>query len=212
MPHYSRDALEQAVREGQDLSNLDFTVDQHEDPSLFGIDLDGIQVPQAKMNDSTFTGLELMTGGNYRGINLRRAKMAGVDMTGSDFTDANFDDADLTGAVLTGATFTRASFKRTLLNGVVAIPATFVEADMDSADLRGADFTASDMRGVSIAVAWCDDGTDFTDTALEPKMMPITNGSPIDVVITEQPVCVKVEEPLDVFITGQPILVDDNGA
>ena len=172
MPHYSREALEQAVREGQDLSGLDFTVVQHTEPTLLGIDMDAIAIPQARMSDSIFTGLELMAGGNYRGINLRGAKLTGVDMSGSDFTDANFDDADLTGAVMTNAIYTRASFRRTLMNSVVASPATFVEADLGSADIRGADFRNSNMRGASIAFAWTDNQTRLMGTIFDDGTVP----------------------------------------
>lgn len=174
MPHFTREQLEQAVREGRDLSGLDFTSDAHIEgvPSILDVDLNGIQIPEAKMNDSIFNGLELNSGGNYRGINLRGAQLVGCDMIASDFTDATFDDADLTGAIMTGSTFTRASFKRAVMVNVVANPATFIDADLSAADIQGADFRDSDMRGATISRAWTNAQTKLMGTIFDDGTVP----------------------------------------
>jgi len=171
MSHFTKEQLEEAVRDGVDLTGVDFA-NHPPGVGVQDIDLDAIVIPEARMSECILEGLDASGGGNYRGINLRGAQMAGVDMTGSDFTGATFDDADLTDCIMTGATFTRASFKRTLMANIVAAPATFIEADLGSADIRGADFTASDMRGASISLAWTSPMTKLKDTIFDDGTVP----------------------------------------
>jgi hypothetical protein len=98
--------------------------------------------------------------GDFRGVDLSGADLAGVNLGSLDFQGARFDGATLTGAWLRECDLGGASFKGANLEQSWCAGARFAEADFERAslarcNLRGCDFRkarfgSADLRGATL--------------------------------------------------------------
>jgi len=85
------------------------------------------------------TGMNLWGGGQYQGVNLRRAHLMGAGLRWSDFSKADFSRAHLSLANLKGACCNEANFN---------------EANLSRANLKRASFTRTNFSGANLRGSW----------------------------------------------------------
>jgi len=87
---------------------------------------------------------------DYRGADLRGAKLSGRDLAKANFDGADLTDANLEGANLEGASFVAANLARTKLRRARLVQANLTHATLNGADVRGASLEAARLRGAHL--------------------------------------------------------------
>lgn len=94
-----KDAVEEAVKSGVNLSEADF----------YGANLRGVNLSEAGFYEANLRGANLR-GAKLCGADLRGANLSGANLRGADFYGANLSGADLNGANLSEANLRGAKF------------------------------------------------------------------------------------------------------
>lgn len=157
---WTRESVQEAVRQGRDLSNQDFS----------GLDLSKLNLEGGRFAESRFTGCRL-AGARLVRADLREAHLAGTDLTGADLTEAKLDGADFAKALLPGARLPGTTLRWTDFSGATLTGAdfsrasgktcSFSEANLTQGRFREASLPSADFSGASLA------GADFTDAQLQ---------------------------------------------
>ncbi|WP_449257740.1 pentapeptide repeat-containing protein [Chlorobium limicola] len=91
---------------------------------------------------------EKLEDAELKGVNLKKAAMAG-----SDFEDANLDDAVMEDGDFSGSNFQKADMKGAKLHGAKLHKANFDRAFLKGADLSGTDLTGANLYGAMLSGA-----------------------------------------------------------
>ena len=87
-----KDTLEEAIRQGANLTGANLTGANLYRASLTGANLDGANLYRANLYRASLTGANL-TGANLDGANLYRASLDGANLTGTNLDGTNLDGA-----------------------------------------------------------------------------------------------------------------------
>jgi hypothetical protein len=87
---------------------------------------------------------------NFRGANLRGAKLVGASLAWANFTGADLTRSDLSKAALGEAKFRKADLHSADLRGAHLGRARFERANLTNANLAHADLTQTDLRGANL--------------------------------------------------------------
>ena len=157
-------------KEGQDLSNLDFTNTQ----------INSASFKKAILNNSDFTKTDNTAYGIQPNVTFKESSLINVkfrdsylensdfteaNLTGADFTNALLRSANFTGANLTNVNFTNAknlsfaNFTGANLTGAIFEGAVNIgfNTNFTGANLTGADFTGANLTGANLTGAICKD-------------------------------------------------------
>jgi len=163
----------QAMVEGRDIRNSDFSGADLSKVSFAGSNLSGAKFVGALMHETNFEGAVI------RGADFRLADLEGAALLGGDGADASFRDAKLAGASFLGAMLANADFRSAEMTGArmgganlsgasfayaQAAGAQFVAANLRDADFTGADLSGAALKGANAASAVFD-GADLTGAA-----------------------------------------------
>ncbi len=98
-----KDTLEEAIRQGANLTGANLTGANLYRASLTGANLDGANLYRANLYRASLTGANL-TGANLDGANLYRASLDGANLYRASLDGANLTGTNLDGTNLDGAT------------------------------------------------------------------------------------------------------------
>jgi hypothetical protein len=123
--------------------------------SLAGKNLEGAEMPDAKLGGADLTGT-ILTRANLRGADLARAQLVGVRMERADLQRSYLRAANMEAAILTGAKLQSAYLQRAVLNLADLTRAQLGGANLSGARLDGANLTRADLRGANLEDASLD--------------------------------------------------------
>ena len=122
-----RDALEEAIASGTDLSYAD----------LYSLNLSGANLSGANLYGALLSSTDLF-GADLSGANLSLANLHSANLSGANLKGANLYGADLPSADLSHANFSRANLHR---------------ADLSRANLHSANLSGANLKGANLSGA-----------------------------------------------------------
>jgi len=113
---------------------------------------------------------------DYRGANLRGARLSGRDLAKANFDGADLTDANLEGSNLEGASFVAANLAGANLRRAQLVQADLTHATLSGADLRSANLQSARLRGAHLFFAKLGgadlSATDLVDAQFEATLEP----------------------------------------
>lgn len=174
--------IEQAISNGINLDNADFS----------GFNLEGVNLAGLSMRFATFENTNLafsnlqacdLSGSNFRRTNLFNANLQGSQMKGTDIHGANFSNANLRNVdfrseilnkqvtICKSATFANSDMTNIVIEGYEFFDCNFSGAKIQKASLKQIQFRTCDLRGVDLTGANLYyvhiNDSDLTDVILE---------------------------------------------
>jgi uncharacterized protein YjbI with pentapeptide repeats len=137
----SRTALSQSSTTGNSLFNL----------VLDDVDLSGIKLKSAELNQASFKGSRFRSVGEDGRWDTYDDAIA--DLTQAQMKQANFTDANLSRVLLTGSDLSRATLNRANLANARLIGANLSSAQLVGADLQGAVLENASLTGADLGDA-----------------------------------------------------------
>ncbi|MFB2983639.1 pentapeptide repeat-containing protein [Microseira sp. BLCC-F43] len=155
-------ALQELVKLGVSLNNIDLRGADLSEANLRGANLSGATLTGANLTGADLTDADL-TGADLSRANLSDAdlsiaklggaKLGGADLSSTDLSDAKLSEAHLSGANLSDASLSNADLSRAYLSGADLTDAYLSGADLRSANLILADLTRADLSGADLSGA-----------------------------------------------------------
>ncbi len=116
---------------------------------LSGLDLPGINLSQAPLDDTDFRR-SVFARADFSGAYVGNAYLQLCDFSGANLEACDLDSSDLYRADLSGATLNRAKLIGARLQECKAVGARLVAADLSGGDLVMADFSGADLSGANL--------------------------------------------------------------
>ena len=117
-------------------------------PDLSGVDLQGVILSRANLNDT------ILFGGLLTNADLTNANLTNADLSRADLTNANLSRADLLNANLAYANLHNAMLRDAVLNDANLMGADLTNADLTNAALRAVNLRDADLNHANLCGAY----------------------------------------------------------
>ncbi len=136
-----KDLVEQAARQGVDLSEAELT-----GANLSGLVAPGANFTEAMLYRANLNGADL-SGALFPGAELSQAKLCGATLVKADLSGANLSEADASNADFHGASLMQTNLDNACLQNTDLRDADLTESRLVGADLEGANLQGTKMEG-----------------------------------------------------------------
>jgi uncharacterized protein YjbI with pentapeptide repeats len=133
-----------------DLTEVDPEAGAVEEARLAGTNLDGVKLRGLRMVDVEAERVSAVNG-DWRGIELRRARFQGARLTGLDLGEARIEEAHFESCKLDYANFRHVVFEHVTFEDCVLTNAHFQGARIYAARFAGCDLSAADFSRAELA-------------------------------------------------------------